>query len=310
MTLITIPQSDLQVHPLCLGGNVFGFSADTAESIAVLNEYQSFGGNFVDTADVYSEWKPGNVGHESEVIIGKWMKVNGNRADVIVATKVAKLSTRAGLSSANITAALEDSLRALQTDYIDIYYAHADDESVPMAETLKTFTDLIQSGKVRYIAASNFTGARLEAALTISEMNGFAKYIAVQNEYNLITRKAWEDDTSIVAKKHGISGIPWYGLARGFLTGKYRPGVVVESVRSAGVAGYQDGRGWAIIGALDIIAKAHNSSLSAIALAWLRAQSSISVPIASARTVEQLREIIQVVELTTSEIQTLTDVSR
>ena len=236
MTRISLNKTDLQVHPLCLGGNVFGWSADEDQSFDVLNAYTEHNGNFIDTADVYSEWKNGNTGHDSERIIGKWLKSRGNRSDIVIATKVAKLSTRPGLSAANITAAVEDSLRALQTDYIDIYYAHEDDKTVPLRETLAAFDALVKSGKVRYIAASNYTGERLQEALEISKAEGFAQYIALQNHYNLLVRSEYESDVAPVLLKEGISSLPFFGLARGFLSGKYRPGAVVDSVRAAGIA--------------------------------------------------------------------------
>ena len=179
MTHISLNKTDLKVHPLCLGGNVFGWSADEAQSFDVLNAYTEHNGNFIDTADVYSEWKDGNTGHDSEAILGKWMKERGNRSEIVIATKVAKLSTRPGLSAANITAAVDDSLRALQSDYIDIYYAHEDDQTIPLRETLEAFDGLVKSGKVRYIAASNYRGARLKEALEISKAEGFASYLSL-----------------------------------------------------------------------------------------------------------------------------------
>jgi aryl-alcohol dehydrogenase-like predicted oxidoreductase len=304
--MITIPKTTLSVHPLCLGGNVFGWSADAAQSHDVLDAYESQGGNFIDTADVYSEWKEGHKGGESETIIGNWMKTRGNRQNMVIATKVAKLSTRPGLSSANIIAACDDSLRRLQTDHIDLYYAHADDETTPLTQTLEAFTKLIAQGKVRYIASSNYSPERLTEALRISKKNNLASYVAIQDRYNLMDRKKFEDGSVKVIIDNGISAIPFYGLARGFLTGKYRPGVTVDSVRAAGVADYQNEKGWATISLLKEIARQRNSSIASVALAWLRAQPTVSVPIASARTVEQLEEIIQVVELTSDEIARLT----
>jgi len=306
--MLTIPETDLVVHPLCLGGNVFGWTAGPEESHDVLNAYASHGGNFIDTADVYSEWKPGNKGGESETIIGTWLK-SQDRSKFVIATKVAKLSTRPGLRPENIIAACKDSLKRLQTDYIDIYYSHNDDPEVPMAETLGAYAQLISEGKVRYIAASQHTGARLQEALNISKEQGLPSYIALQDHYNLMERKPFESEQQEVLATNGLSGLPFFSLARGFLSGKYRKGVVVDSVRADGVKEYQDDKGWAVIAALDEIARAHNSSVSAIALAWLRSNPQVSTPIASARTVEQLIEIVEVVQITLDEISNLKSIS-
>ena len=303
--MITLPKTDLAVYPLCLGGNVFGFSADVKNSEAVLDYFFDNGGNFVDTADMYSQWAPGHVGGESETIIGNWMKRRANRSQMIVATKVAKLDTRPGLKPANILAACEDSLRRLQTDYIDIYYAHQDDPDTPIEETLRTFDSLVESGKVRFIAASNFTSARLEESLKISSENGFASYVACQDQYNLMDRD-YEKNLRDTVAKNGLSEIPFYGLARGFLTGKYRPGVTVESVRANGVANsYANERGWALLEKLDEIAKSHNTTVSAVSLAWLRQQKTVSTPIASATKLEQVKEIMPLITLSPSELELL-----
>lgn len=307
--MITIPKTSLSVHPLCLGGNVFGWSANEAQSFDILNAYSMHGGNFVDTADVYSEWKDGNEGGESEKIIGNWMKKHGNRDSMIVATKVAKYSKRSGLSAKNIVAACNDSLRRLQTDHIDIYYAHEDDAKTPLGETLEAFSNLIQEGKVRYIASSNYSPERLEEALAISKENGFASYIGAQNKYNLLDRRDYEEKMVGVITKHNLSGIPYYGLARGFLSGKYQPGVTVDSVRAGGVTNYQNDRGWKTIEVLQDIARHYAATSGAVALAWLRAQPGVSVPIASARTVEQLGEIVQVVEMSPEHIAQLTEIT-
>jgi len=310
MTHITLNKTDLNVHPLCLGGNVFGWSADEAQSIDVLNAYTEYNGNFIDTADVYSEWKEGNTGHDSERILGNWMKSRGNRSEIIIATKVAKLSTRPGLSAANINAAVDDSLRALQSDYIDIYYAHEDDQSVSLHETLAAFDALVKSGKVRYIAASNYSGERLAEALEISKSEGYASFIALQNHYNLLERSEYENDARPVLEEAGISGIPYFGLARGFLTGKYRDGATVESVRTAGVSAYQNERGYTVISLLEKYAKIHGTTISAVALGWLAAQPTIATPIASARTVEQLHQIINFAPLSSEEVAELSDLTK
>ena len=307
--MITIAETDLVVHPLCLGGNVFGWSADKAQSEGVLDAYTKHGGNFIDTADVYSEWKEGNVGGESETIIGTWAKARGNRSELVIATKVAMLSKRPGLSAANIIAACDESLKRLQTDYIDLYYSHKDDEETPIEETLNAYAQLIAQGKVRYIAASNFGADRLAQSLKFSADNSIPSYVAVQDHYNLMHRTEFETNQAPLLAQNSITCIPYFGLARGFLTGKYRAGVTVDSLRAGGVTEYQSEKGYAVVSALEEISKAHNSSIAAVALGWLRAQPQVSTPIASARTVEQLEEIIQVVELTSDEVAKLTKLS-
>ena len=302
---INIPATDLNVHPLCLGGNVFGWGADESQSQAVLDAFGDLGGNFIDSADVYSEWVDGNKGGESETIIGNWMKSRGNRQQFVIATKVAKLSTRPGLRPENIIAACNDSLRRLQTDHIDLYYSHQDDKDVPIAETLGAYQQLINEGKIRYIGASQHTGARLQEALDIATKENLPKYVCLQDHYNLMERSPFETEQQETLKRNKISALPFYGLARGFLTGKYRPGVKVDSIRAEGITDYQTEKGYAIIEALDNIAKVHAVSISAIALAWLRANPQVSTPIASARTVEQLHEIMQIVDLTSDEVALL-----
>jgi aryl-alcohol dehydrogenase-like predicted oxidoreductase len=307
--MITIPESDLVVHPLCLGSNIFGGAAPEAESHLVMDAYRSHGGNFIDTADMYNQWIEGHVGGESESVIGSWMKSRGNRADMVIATKVSKLDRRPGLSAKNIVAACEESLDRLQTDYIDLYYSHSDDETVSLDETLGAYAQLIAEGKVRYIAASNFTPARVRESIKFSEDNNLPSYIAVQDLYNLVDRTTYEAEMAQTVADLGISNIPFYGIARGFLTGKYRPGVTeVDSMRPAALV-YTTDKNYAVLSAMDEIAQAHNAPLGAIALGWLRAQPTVSAPIASARTVPQLEEIIQVVELTHDEVSTLNALS-
>ena len=244
----------------------------------------------------------GNVGGESETIIGDWMKSRGNRSEIIVATKVAKLTTRAGLAAANIAGAAEDSLRRLGTDYIDIYYAHHDDESVPLEESLTAFHKLVTSGKVRYIAASNYTAQRLAQALKISRDLGISEYLILQPHYNAIVRDEYESSLLELAVKEEIAVLPYFALAAGFLTGKYQPGVDVESVRAEDMPEYMNERGWAILQALTDIAAQHNAPIPATALAWLRAQPGIAAPIASARTPEQLAQLLPLVELSPEQI--------
>jgi aryl-alcohol dehydrogenase-like predicted oxidoreductase len=299
---VALGRTDLQVHPLCLGGNVFGWSANAEQSNEVLTAYETAGGNFIDTADMYSRWHSGNVGGESETIIGDWMRSRGNRSEMVIATKVAKLATRPGLSAANIAAAAEDSLRRLGTDYIDIYYAHHDDEEAPLEESLTAFNELVTAGKVRYLAASNYTASRLEEALKISRDLGMSEYLLLQPNYNAIVRDEYEGDLMATAVKEDIPVLPYFSLAAGFLTGKYQPGVAVDSVRAGDMPDYMNDRGWAILNALTEIAKAENTTIAAVALGWLRAQPGVVTPIASARTVEQLAEILPVVELSAQQV--------
>jgi len=308
--MITIPQTDLVVHPLCLGSNIFGSNADEVQSHAVMDAYSAHGGNFIDTADMYSQWVEGHVGGESESIIGSWMRKGNNRESMVIATKVSKMDKRPGLSTKNIFAACEESLNRLQTDYIDLYYSHADDESVSLAETLGAYALLIAQGKVRYIAASNFTPARLRESIKFSEDNNIPAYVAVQDLYNLVDRKTYEGEMSQAVADLEISNIPFYGIARGFLTGKYRPGITeVDSKRAAGAREYANDKNYAVLALMDEVSKNHNASLSAVALAWLRAQPTVSVPIASARTVEQVNEIVQIIELSTEEVEQLNAIS-
>ena len=299
---VALGRTELQVHPLFLGGNVFGWSANAAQSQEVLSAYESAGGNFIDTADMYSRWHTGNVGGESETIIGDWMRARGNRSEMVIATKVAKLATRPGLSAANIAAAAEDSLRRLGTDYIDIYYAHHDDEEIPLEESLTAFNELVSAGKVRYLAASNYSAARLEEALKISRDLGMSEYLLLQPNYNAIVRNEYEGDLMAVAVKEDIPVLPYFSLAAGFLTGKYQPGVEVDSVRAGDMPDYKNDRGWAILDAITEIAKQENTSIAAVALGWLRAQPGVVTPIASARTTEQLAEILPVVELSAEQV--------
>jgi aryl-alcohol dehydrogenase-like predicted oxidoreductase len=305
--MIKLANTDLTVYPLCLGGNVFGYSADKENSEAVLSFYADNGGNFIDTADMYSQWAPGHIGGESETIIGDWMAKRGNRQKMIIATKVSKLDTRPGLKAANIRAACDESLKRLKSDYIDMYYAHQDDLDTPIEESLGAFDELIKAGKVRYIAASNFTPERLQESLDISKANGLSSYIASQDQYNLLDRE-YEKGLMPTIEKNNLSQIPFYGLARGFLTGKYRPGVSVESVRASGVASnYANERGWNLLSKLDQVTKDKKTTVAAISLAWLRAQPTVATPIASATKLEQIKEIMPIVELSSQELQTLTN---
>ena len=277
----------------------------------MLDAYASHGGNFIDTADAYNQWVEGHVGGESETIIGNWMSTRSNRASMVIATKVSLLNTRPGLSAKNIFAACEESLNRLQTDYIDLYYSHQDDAETPMEEVLGAYSQLVAQGKVRYIAASNFSPERLRQAMKISKENNLPSYCAVQDLYNLVDRTTYESGMAQTVADLGISNIPFYGIARGFLTGKYRLGITeVDSKRAARAREYENDKNFAVLAAMDEISTAHNHApLAAIALAWLRAQPTVSTPIASARTVEQLNEIIQIIDLSTAEVEQLNAIS-
>jgi aryl-alcohol dehydrogenase-like predicted oxidoreductase len=293
-----ISTTDLDVFPLALGGNVFGWTANQEESFAVLDAYAAAGGNFIDTADMYSVWAPGNSGGESETIIGRWMKARGNRDRMIIGTKVGMLESLSGLSANTIPVAAEQSLGRLQTDRIDLYYAHKDDPKTPLEETLDAFDTLVREGKVRYIAASNYTAPRLAEALDVSKRRGFARFVALQPHYNLMERKEYEGELAEVVRREGLSTIPFFALAKGFLTGKYRPGTPeVKSARAAGASAYLNERGLRVLAALDEVAGVHHTTVAAVALGWLAAQPTVVAPIASARTTAQLADILPFVEL-------------
>jgi aryl-alcohol dehydrogenase-like predicted oxidoreductase len=306
-----IGSSDLDVSRLCLGGNVFGWTADRDTSFTILDAYVAAGGNFIDTSDSYMWRIPGNSGGESETIIGEWTAARGNRDDVVIATKVSSLPSRPGLSRANITAAVEDSLRRLQTDRIDLYYAHKDDPDVAQEETLDAFDGLVRAGKVRALGASNFTAERLRSALEISARDGLAAYVALQPHYNLLERAEFETELAPLLASEGLATLPYYGLAKGFLTGKYRPGTEVDSVRAEGARAYLDDRGVRTLAVLDEIAAGHRVPVAAVALAWLAAQPTVAAPIASARTPEQLADLLPVLDLqlTEDEVRLLSHVT-
>ncbi|MFI6467217.1 aldo/keto reductase [Streptomyces sp. NPDC050528] len=311
-SLRKLGRSDLEVFPLSLGGNVFGWTADEATSFAVLDAYAAAGGNFVDTADSYSAFAPGNHGGESETIIGKWVKARGNRSDVVIATKVSQHPDFPGLSAANIKAAADASLRRLDTDHIDLYYTHFDKVEVPVEEIIGALDQLVKAGKVRHIAASNITPERLRASLDFSEREGLARYVALQPHYNLVSRDTYEGELSALAAQEGLSAVPYFALAAGFLTGKYRPGTTVDSPRAKGAEKHlATERGRQVLSALDEIAQAHDAPVATVALAWLAAQPTVAAPIASARTVEQLPALLGVaeLELTDAEITRLTEAS-
>jgi aryl-alcohol dehydrogenase-like predicted oxidoreductase len=304
--LLVLPKTDLEVSNICFGGNVFGWTADQDQSFGLLDRFHELGGNFVDTADVYSSWKEGNQGGESETVIGSWFKRSGKRDQTVVATKVAMLESRKGLGAKNIALACDDSLRRLNTDYIDIYYAHSDDLETDLEETLGAFNELVIAGKVRYIAASNYTFDRLAEALAISEKNNFAKYIALQNRYSLVAREPYESDGAKSVQEFGISGLPYSTLGSGFLSGKYREGQSVDSARAVAVGNnYANEENYALLSRVEEIARRHSVSTTAVALEWLRNKPGVTVPIASGRTIEQLEALMQSVKLTSEEVSYL-----
>src|SRR5438093_1574301 len=296
-SLRRLGSSGLEVFPLSLGGNVFGWTADEDASFAVLDAYAAAGGNFVDTADGYGDWVEGNPRGASERIIGRWMAARGNRDDLVIATKVGRASGMRGLGAATIRAGAEASLERLATDRIDLYYAHADDLDTPLDETMTAFDALVREGKARHVGASNYTAPRLAEALRVSDERGLARYVALQPEHNLVSRAEYEGQLQELCVAERIACMPYYGLASGFLTGKYRPGgPAVESPRAGSAARHLDG-GAGVLAALDEVAAAHSTTLPAVALAWLRAQPGVTAPIASARSPEQLAELLPMAEL-------------
>jgi aryl-alcohol dehydrogenase-like predicted oxidoreductase len=308
----SIGNSELQVAPLMFGGNVFGWTADEATSFALLDAFVDAGLDFIDTADVYSAWVPGNQGGESETILGKWFRRSGKRDRIVLATKVAKHPERKGLSAGNIKAAVEDSLRRLQTDYIDVYFSHEDALDTPLAETLGAYQRLIDAGKVRVVGASNYSGARIREALAVSRQHGLPEYQIIQPEYNLYDREAYETDLEPVVLAEHLSSVVYYSLASGFLSGKYRSSAdLSKSARGSRVEKYLNERGTRILDALDTVADQHGSTLAAVALAWLIARPSVTAPIASATSVQQLESLTAAVHLmlTGADMRLLDDAS-
>ena len=288
----TIGTSDLQVAPLVFGGNVFGWTTDERTSFSILDTFVDHGLNFIDTADSYSQWAEGHQGGESETIIGKWFKESGKRDKIVLATKVGMLRTRPGLSAANIEAAVNDSLRRLQTDYIDVYFSHLDDDKTPFEETLGAYQKLVKAGKVRVIGASNFTGERLKAALKVSNGSGLPAYEVLQPEYNLYDRESYETDLEPVAQAHKLTVVTYFSLASGFLSGKYRSNAdIAKAARSSLVEKYLNDRGLQIVDTLIEVAKRNDTTPATVALAWIIARPSVAAPIASATSVEQLESL-------------------
>ncbi|MCZ2803611.1 aldo/keto reductase [Modestobacter sp. VKM Ac-2983] len=304
-----LPGTDLTVSDLCLGGNVFGWTADEPTSFALLDRFYdavpSTQSPFVDTAEMYGDGV-------SETILGNWMAERGMRDRMVVATKASPGDKEHPLSAPEIRAAAERSLRNLQVDTIDLYYAHYDDETTPLEETLTAFDELVQAGKVRYAAASNYSAKRLTEALDTARQLGVTGYVALQPHYNLMEREAYEAELAGVVTERGLGSMPYFGLARGFLTGKYRAGEVIDSPRAKGAAQYVGEKGDRVLAALAEVAEAHTVTSAAVALRWLADQPSVTAPIASGRSVEQLADLLPMLDLvlTDEQRQRLTDASR
>jgi aryl-alcohol dehydrogenase-like predicted oxidoreductase len=302
MQLRELGHSGLHLAPLVLGGNVFGWTADEKTSFAVLDAFVAGGGNAIDTADVYSAWVPGHAGGgQSETVIGNWLKQRGRRDDVLILTKVGSElgPDKKGLSKAYIKRAVEDSLRRLQTDYIDLYQSHKDDETLPVTEPLEAYAELLKEGKIRAIGASNFKPERLQAALDAAKAHGLPRYESLQPEYNLYDREVFEAQDLPIVRESGIGVIPYYGLAAGFLTGKYRTEAdLKKSPRGGGVGQkYLNPKGQALLKALDAVADTHSATPAQVALAWLMQAPGITAPIASATSPGQATELAEAMEL-------------
>jgi aryl-alcohol dehydrogenase-like predicted oxidoreductase len=314
MQRVKLGKSELHVPVICLGGNVFGWTVSEADSLRQLDAALEAGLNFIDTADVYSRWAPGHQGGESEAILGKWLATGNKRSNVILATKLGidMGDGKKGLKAAYIHQAVEDSLRRLQTDYIDLYQAHKDDEETPLEETLSAFDKLVQQGKVLHIGASNYSGARLAKALKVSKDNGLVSYISLQPHYNLVEREQFETDLLPVVQEHTLGVIPYYSLAAGFLTGKYRTKKDAEGkVRAVTVKKYLNDWGFHVIEVLDEVAREHHSTPARVALAWLMVQPGVTAPIASATSEKHLTDLIEAarLKLDHASLQKLTAVS-
>jgi aryl-alcohol dehydrogenase-like predicted oxidoreductase len=303
MLMRKLGRTGLRVAALCLGGNTFGWTTDQKVSEAVLDAYVEAGGNFIDTADVYARWVPGNTGGESETALGAWMAARGNRQSVIIATKVmgpmGPGPNDTGLSRQHIMQGVEASLSRLRTDFIDVYQAHWDDRETPLAETLRAFDDLVTQGKVRYVGASNYHAWRLTRALWESDRGGFARYESLQPKYNLVFRDEYERELEPLCLEQGVGVIPYSSLGSGFLSGKYRRGgELPKTARAGGVQkAYMTDRGFAILEAVEKVAAAAGATAAQVALSWLAHRPGITAPIASATTVAQLKELVGGVEL-------------
>ncbi len=298
--------TDLKIAPLVLGGNVFGWTADKTASFAVLDAFVAGGGTMIDTADMYSSWVDGHEGGESETMIGDWLRTSGRRDDVLIATKVGMLPGEGGekLQPARIAAAAEASLRRLGTDRIDLYYAHQDDDTVPQEAVLEAFGKLVDAGKVRVIGASNFHAARLKSAVDAAKASDLPRYHVLQPEYNLVSRDKFEGELQDYCVTENIGVLPYYGLASGFLTGKYRtPDDLGASVRGGGMRDLLDGKGKAVLEAMDAVVSDTGASHAQVALAWLLAQPGITAPIASATSARQIEDLLPAMTLELSDAQ-------
>ena len=296
---IKIGSSDLEVGRLNFGGNVFGWTLDEQQSFEMLDAFTEAGFNFIDTANTYAWWVNG-IGGQSETIIGNWMKARSNRDKLVIATKVGSQTKEhpVDISRRHILRSVDESLRRLQTDHIDLYYTHFDDGTTPVEETMSTYDEIIKAGKVKYIAASNISPQRLQASFDVAEKNGWAKYIALQPHYNLVERAGYENDYAPLVEKYGLTVFPYWALAAGFLTGKYRSEAdLSKSVRGGGVQKYLNEKGFAVLKALDETAGKHSSKPATVALAWLLAQPHIGAPIASATSKAQLDDLFAAVKL-------------
>jgi len=307
-----IGTSDLHVFPLALGGNVFGWTADEQTSHDVLDAYAAGGGNFIDSADVYSAWGEGNSGGESETVIGSWLAKTGKRDDMVIGTKVSQHPEFRGLSADNVAKAARASLQRLGTDRIDLYYAHFDDQDTPLEETVRAFDQLVQDGIVRYTAISNYSAERALEWIRIAQEHGLAEPVAIQPHYNLVTREPYESELAPVAHANHLGVVPYFALAAGFLTGKYRSKQdFAGKDREGQVSGYFSDEGLAVVDTLATVAEAHDAPIASIALAWLQAQPDVDAPIASARNTEQLPALMRSAEITLSadELASLATVS-
>ena len=283
--------SELEVFPLALGSNVFGWTADEETSFEVLDDFLRYGGNLIDTADSYSFWKPGNSGGEAETIIGRWLASRGSREDIVLASKVSQHPQFKGMAPATIHRGIDASLGRLGVETIDLYYAHFDDADTPLEDSVAAMSALVDAGKVRYLGISNYTPERIERWLELADAGGYHRPVALQPQYSLIERGI-EDTLLPIAQREGLAVLPYYALARGFLTGKYRAGSSVDSPRAEIASAYLDGRGMRVLTALETIAEGHGVAMATIALAWLAARSTVAAPIASARNRAQLPDLV------------------
>ncbi|WP_313270040.1 aldo/keto reductase [Sphingobacterium sp.] len=314
MKKVEIQHTDLQIAPINFGGNVFGWTLDQQQSFEILDKFVGAGFNFIDTADTYSWWVNG-TGGQSEEIIGKWLKSRGNRQDMVIATKVGSETKEHGydISKKHILKSADESLKRLGVDHIDLYYTHFDDKVTPVEETLSAYDELIKAGKVRYIAASNLSPARLIESFDVAEKNGLPKYVALQPHYNLVERAGFETDYASLVEKYGLSVFPYWSLAAGFLTGKYRTEADFDkTARGGGIKKYFDEKGKAVLKALDSISEKHEAKQATVALAWLLAKPLITAPIVSATSENQLETLFAApaLKLDTEDIELLNEVSK